>query len=321
MASNRIREEAMVYATLNALMRLGVLDVWHRDEWISASMLYTRISSMYGKSVKAEVLAHALHVLAMHAMASSKELMDGTVLYRKGADLENYQREISSFQNEGDIHEHVFQLLRGEKPKTELVSPEHYSNAVAAMATAWLAAAAELATYLPLADVKSMIDIGAGSGVWSLMCAKLSGCSVLGVDLCAPAAWERTVAALELPPQSWRTDDVGAPWAPCCAQHDAAMVANVLRVLDAGNAQRALRNAAQSVRPGGLLVIVDAWGGTAAHRATYGMHLMARTGRLPHPIGLVTAWCESAGFENMRQLSIREAPGAVSALIGTRKIV
>lgn len=164
----------------------------------------------------------------------------------------------------------------------------------------------------------TILDVGCGSGIWSLsVAARHPGARVTGLDLppvlevFAEAASARGLAVDRLP---------GDMHATALPEADLVILANVLRLEPAARAEGLVARLAAAVRPGGALVIVDALAeGTPDRdvaRAVYALHLALRTRDAEvHPPARVRGWMEAAGLA-VTPLDFGVWPGAVAAMVG-----
>lgn len=199
-----------------------------------------------------------------------------------------------------------------------------YAGVVSGLGDLWAEAAGCLAARLA-GHGPRVLDVGCGSGVWSLALAAASpGCAVTGVDFEAvlPALVARA-AALELSDRvrtiagdahRLRFDE-----GPLDGAFDVALIANLLRLESAEQAAALVARVARALGAGGQLVVVDALaeGNPAAerNRAIYALHLGMRTrvGRV-HPRLEVERWLTAAGLDRVELLGLGDVPGAPAAL-------
>ena len=216
-----------------------------------------------------------------------------------------------------------FVLMDAEPQKREAA----YRNIVSELARLFSHAADELAARIDLAPA-SIIDVGCGSGVWSLALAKsVPGARVTGVDL--PAVLKNFLTRAESLGLGDRVDaiegdmhTVGLP----AANWDLLVIANVLRLEPADSARNLVQRLGAVVRPGGSVLVVDALaGGTPEKdraRAIYALHLALRTssGRV-HSQDEIIAWLAGAGFAEPVPIEVTSqyaSMGAVGALLARK---
>jgi SAM-dependent methyltransferase len=195
-----------------------------------------------------------------------------------------------------------------------------YQGLVSGLAKMWEPSAEALATLVPDTG-PNVLDVGCGSGVWSLALAShRPGLRVIGADLpeVLPAFDERARALGLTDRAQTRAVDLHVA-VPPTGRFDLVVVANVLRLEPPETAQALLSRLRLAIAPGGALLIVDAFAqGTEEHerwRALYALHLAMRTERGEvHPPERVTAWLEALGARDVKLLTLPPAPGAIGAL-------
>ncbi len=197
-------------------------------------------------------------------------------------------------------------LLRGERYAHMDGPPDAreaaYSGVVSKLALVFAHGAHQLATKIP-GNPAHILDVGAGSGIWSLAMAERHT--------------ETRVTALDFPNvlQAFRiqaehmglSDRIGLlPGNFHCVaipedRFDRIVLANVLHLEPPEQAAALIGRVATTLLPGGDLVIVDMLGhgppvGERA-RAIYALHLALRTrqGKV-HPLSDLQAWVEQAGL-------------------------
>jgi SAM-dependent methyltransferase len=232
--------------------------------------------------------------------------------------------------------DHIPELLAEGKPLLAMDGTleergRHYAQVAAGLGRWYPAAAAELAAALDAEPYRSrwrtgeVLDLGAGSGVWSLAIARRRpDAHVTAVDL--PPVIEGLRANAEDLGLGSRVTPVGGsyfgeglPVGSC----DVAIVANVLHLETPSDAERLVRRAAAAVRPGGTVVVVDILGSgryeTDATRAMYALFLAARTahGRM-YDRAEAEGWLAAAGLTDTRPVELPSAPPHFTCLAALR---
>jgi 2-polyprenyl-3-methyl-5-hydroxy-6-metoxy-1,4-benzoquinol methylase len=187
--------------------------------------------------------------------------------------------------------------------------------------------AAELASRCGLAPA-SILDVGCGSGVWSLAFAQATpGARVTGFDL--PAVLDHFVARASALGLADRVDTLAGDMNTTAlpeSRWDLAIIANVLRLEPAERARAIVRRVVSAVRPGGAVIIVDALAAGTPEadraRAIYSLHLALRTRwACVHPSGDIGRWLLEAGCGAPTLLPLaggRITSGAVGAVLASR---
>ena len=166
---------------------------------------------------------------------------------------------------------------------------------------------AELATQrMPceLGRAIRVLDVGAGSAVWSLaMAEKDPGVEVTVLDLPAVVSVARKSA--ETRGLAGRVTVIEGDYASVAIpeeRFDRVVAANILHLETPERARTLVARLARALAPGGRLVIVDAFcdGSLASRRAwtAYALNLAARTGTgFPHRVRELEGWAREAGLE------------------------
>lgn len=180
-----------------------------------------------------------------------------------------------------------------------------YPTAVAHIGSIMAQHAAALAEWLVHAGtpLRRVLDVGAGAAPWSIALAReLPGCHVTALDL--PAVLPTTRAAVDAAGYSDRfrflAADVLTADLPADA-YDLVLVGNLCHLFDGPTNQRLLARLAATLRPGGMLAVLDLLPDTpAADRRSvslYALGLFARAsqGGL-HPFAAYREWLLTAGL-------------------------
>jgi ubiquinone/menaquinone biosynthesis C-methylase UbiE len=227
---------------------------------------------------------------------------------------------------------HTLTFLRTGEPLARMDGSLAEREASYREGVAWLGkllepTARELASKLNDAPAR-VLDVGCGSGVWSLAIAeRFPSVHVTGQDL--PAVLESFTARAQSMGLGDRAATIpGDMHAAPLPQggFDLVVIANVLRLETPDRAAALLARLATAVAPGGALLVVDALAsGTPEReraRALYALNLALRTqGGRVHSPAEITSWLEAAGLRAMETIELggRTAPpGAIGALLARR---
>jgi ubiquinone/menaquinone biosynthesis C-methylase UbiE len=195
-----------------------------------------------------------------------------------------------------------------------------YKDVVPGLGELFEAHARDLAS--KLAPAEAILDVGAGSGVWSLaMCERSATARVTALDL--PDVLPAFIARAE-------ELDLGDQVATIAGDYqsvplpgggfDRIVLANVLHLEPVERARSLVAHVAPALRPGGDLVVIDALaeGTPDSVRAVslYALHLAmrTRTGRV-HPRAEIERWCREAGLGKGELITLDIAPHLVAALV------
>lgn len=197
-----------------------------------------------------------------------------------------------------------------------------YRDVVARLAVMFAPSAEELAARLD-GDPARILDIGAGSGIWSLkMAAGSEAARVTALDLPEVLPNFLTLAG-ELGLDE-RVETIAGDYleTELPGGFDRVVLANVLHLEPEPRARALVARAARALAPGGELVIIDALAGETPEQrqaqALYALHLAMRTrGGRNHPREEVEAWCREAGLEPARLIAMDVPPRALAALVAS----
>jgi 2-polyprenyl-3-methyl-5-hydroxy-6-metoxy-1,4-benzoquinol methylase len=190
-----------------------------------------------------------------------------------------------------------------------------YSGIVSGLAELFAEGARQLAATLA-GSPTHILDVGAGSGIWSLaMAERHPQARITALDF--PTVLQAFRAQAQHMGLADRVEtlagDVHALALPS-QRFDRIVLANVLHLEPPAQAAALIRRVASSLVRGGDLVIVEMLGdGTAAGeraRAIYALHLALRTrqGKV-HPVSDLQAWAEQAGLLSGEVIALSTPPG------------
>lgn len=207
---------------------------------------------------------------------------------------------LTAFLRTGGVPDHLDRVER---------RGAYYADAVTMLGEAMRASAKQLAA--ALRPARRIVDVGAGSAVWSLSMVEASGGDVVAIDHEAvlPAA-RRLAGALGLGARL--TERAGDYFEVTEPGADRVVLAHVLHLESEDDAVRLLRHHARALAPGGEVVIVDVFGGAGFEasllQAVYQLHLGMRTRRgRAHDLDRLRAWCADAGLPVQRVLPLAHA--------------
>jgi ubiquinone/menaquinone biosynthesis C-methylase UbiE len=229
---------------------------------------------------------------------------------------ENFWSHIPNFLRTGQP------FMRMDASATEREAS--YRGAVSMLAKMFEDTARELAAMVEHVPAR-VLDVGCGSGVWSLaMAERFPDTRVTGLDF--PAVLEAFKARAGELGLAERIDtlpgdmhDVPLPE----GGYDLVVIANVLRLETPERAAALIARLAPAIAPGGALLVIDALaGGTPEReraRAFYALNLALRTqkGRVHSPAE-IKGWLEAAGLRGVHSVDFKLAPAAVGGLLGKR---
>jgi hypothetical protein len=265
-------------------------------------------------------------VLAALAALGLVELMDARYELTPLASL----LLAGSYRHLGDEYwAHLPTLLATGQPLVKMDDPaqsEAHYQAQAAILGWMLTPAAQCAARLlaeRLPPNAAILDLGAGSAVWSLMLAsQLPAATVTAVDW--PAVLEvaaETAQNLGLPDRlrtmAGNFHELELP----ARRFDLALIANVAHLLTPSGNRDLFRRAAASLRPGGQITVIDVFPSQPLGRlnvALYALGLALRTehGRVYDPAELEPL-LKDAGFASPELLPLPVPPFAVAMLLAS----
>lgn len=179
---------------------------------------------------------------------------------------------------------------------------------------------------LPSDEPIEVLDVGAGSAVWSLAYAQSNpNVQVTALDLPdvlpnARARAESLGVADRLTPLEGDYHEAELE----AERYGCVVLANVLHLETAGSAESLVRRAATWLRPRGALVIVDAFCDGSARSeiawSSYALHLAMRTTQgFPHRRETIAGWLSQAGVGAEELVDLAVGNSAVGALIARRE--
>jgi ubiquinone/menaquinone biosynthesis C-methylase UbiE len=231
-----------------------------------------------------------------------------------------------------DLFDHVPAFLCTGKPLLKVDGSErersrNFTQVAPRLRLIYQPAARELASLLApeLAAGPAVLDVGSGSGVWSLaMLDVLPEACLTAIDLPDVAELLRQHVATRQ--DEGHVEVIGASYFDVTIQDrsfDVVILGNVLHLEPPAQAQHLVRLAARALRPGGMLVVVD----SLAHppyeaerrRALYAMELAMRTasGRT-YSAADISLWGRGCGLTDLRQRELPSIPDYVDALTARR---
>jgi SAM-dependent methyltransferase len=175
------------------------------------------------------------------------------------------------------------------------------------------------------AGAPAILDVGAGSGVWSLALARrLPGATVSALDLpdVLPRFLEHA-ARFDMRDRASALPGNYHDGPPADARFDVVMLANVLHLEPAAAARRLIAQWRAALADGGTLVIVDMLAGSATNRAhaAYALHLALRVpGAYPHLEPELRAWLAEAGLAHVERVGLVDGAPEIGALVGWERM-
>ena len=267
-----------------------------------------------------------LDVLAVHGLASR----DGDAYAASAALRDMQERFPGGVPWVASLWSHLPAFLATGEPfgafDGELEERERsYVVAAEALERTFGDAAAELAERMAGAPAR-ILDVGAGSGVWSLAMAERCGAAVTTFDL--PGVAELFLSRAAARGLGDRADalvgDFNATELPA-AVFDRVLLANVIHLEPPARAGALIARAATAVAPGGDLVVIEPVGRETPRRergaAVYALHLAMRTREgWAHRLPEITGWLRDAGLEIEEPVALEGPPEAFLAIVGRRPV-
>lgn len=224
---------------------------------------------------------------------------------------------------------HTEEFLRTGEPFVQMdlgaeQRGQAYRGVVSGLGDMFEAFARDLAARLPIHPTK-ILDVGCGSGVWSLSIAeRRAEVHVTGLDL--PAVIENFHTRARGLSLSHRTaaitGDMHEEEIPAAA-FDLAIIANVLRIDTPERAQRVVERAVRAVAPGGSVLVVDALAGGTPERElgrnlyALNLGLRTRTGQVHHP-DTISRWLADAGCTGITAVDVADGAGGLGGLLAIK---
>lgn len=201
-----------------------------------------------------------------------------------------------------------------------------YSKVAGELGERWRLAAERLSAALPAALGRRVLDVGCGSGIWSLaLLAQRPELQVTGLDF--PLVLDTFARAAEAAGLRERVRFLPGDAFLCELQPDSfdlVVIANLLRLEPAPRARALVMQLARALPPTGSMLIIDAFaaGDDAAElaRTVYALHLALRErGGDVHSEANVRAWLSDAGFPEVQGIPLSGDFSAVGALFARRR--
>ncbi len=187
--------------------------------------------------------------------------------------------------------------------------------------------AMQVAKFLNLseqAEALNILDIGCGTGVWSLSVAHVdpeSRITFLDVEEPVQTALE---TAKSIGMQDRIDSIIGDPLTPelLTGQYNLVIIANLLHLLDPSQQQKLIQSATGHLQDGGKLVVVDVFPGQDAgdvSRALFALDLELHvpTGKLVDPIEL-KSMLEEAGLQTPKYSHLNEVPHIYGIMVAEK---
>ena len=231
----------------------------------------------------------------------------------------------TGFANGVRVFEHVTAFARTGEPLARMDGTtqqraDAYTDVVGGLAAAWADAARDVARALaPVAG--TILDVGAGSGVWSLALAELSpDARVIAIDFPAVLArFRERAVAIGI---ADRTRTIEGSWFETVwPRADLAILANVLHLEEAPGARRLLGRACEIAPRVAIIDVLDGPDPAARRRhAAYQLHLAARTrAGTAHGRAALTRWLDELGYAIEREIPARVETTSLTCLVASRR--
>ncbi len=317
--------------SLKDLIDLGVptaaLLAAHRHGLLGATLERSATPDEFARELNLDVVATRL---TLNVLATCGVLVHHDSRYAASPELVAWERDApGGVMVHLRLLEHLPELLVTGKPLIAMDGTlreraSHFTTVASGLGNMYAAAAGELAQAMAL-EGGAILDLGAGSGVWSLaMAARWPDARVTAVDL--PEVIEavrRNAVALNVGSRvatvAGSYFDIDFP----DAAYAVVILGNLLHLETAENAALLVRKAAAALRPDGTFVVIDILGNTASEEyerdpahAMYALFLASRTsqGRM-HSRAQVLGWLESSGLGQVRPLNLPSAPPQLDCLL------
>jgi ubiquinone/menaquinone biosynthesis C-methylase UbiE len=320
-------------------MEIDVMDLFAAASIVTAAQQTGLFRELLSGPQTAPAVAEKLGLdrraatLVLDALATLELASRDGELYEASPRVSSWIRPWGSNDPRPQLWEHTTAFLRTGEPLLRMDGAPAEREASYRAGVAWLGKmlepfARELASKLTAAPAR-VLDVGCGSGVWSLAIAeRFPTTRVTGQDL--PQVLESFMARAQEMGLGDRVATIPGDMhaAPLPAGgFELVVIANVLRLEPPERAASLLARLATAVAPGGALLIVDALaGGTPEReraRALYALNLALRTGggRVHSPAEF-SSWLASAGLGAIETIELggrAGPPGAVGALLARRR--
>ena len=238
-----------------------------------------------------------------------------------------------NYKNLGDEYwEHLPQFLTTGVPLARMdsveQSEEQYEAQVSALAWMMTPAAETMARMLGMGRARKslkILDVGAGSGIWSLSCAKQDPATTV-----TASDWPAIVEIAEGFARKMGLDDrfTALPgnyheseFDDC--EYDLAIVANVTHIETADGNRRLFKRLHSALKPGGEIAIVDVMSDQAEGQASaalyaLGLGLRTESGQVHKP-EVLQQCLGDAGFSPSSVRPIAVAPYTMGVMLATKE--